>query len=125
MFRAKVLLLLLCAATITTQPQAGYCQTSGQPQANEPSQKEKPVERSNADVRYEIQYRYDTLPEFNGSRLRVCVDSRSVRIIGYVRSKPVHDSALSVAHTYAGKRDIRDEIRVGGSPDYRDRAFCE
>ena len=69
---------------------------------------------SNSDVRYQIQSTVSTSPDFSNANISATVSDNTVTLYGYVMSKEQHDEALALASSYAGDRQILDQIQVGG-----------
>ncbi len=69
---------------------------------------------SNDDIRYQIQSTLDII--LTNPLVSVTVTNDSVVLDGYVYSQQEHDHVLTIAQSYAGGREVVDNIRLGGSP---------
>jgi osmotically-inducible protein OsmY len=69
-------------------------------------------ELSSAQVEQQIQRGLNSEPKLENTNVSAKTDDRSVVLTGTVNTEKQHDVAMRIARSYAGKREIVDNIKL-------------
>lgn len=118
-----VVLLLIAPIALSqqqdqNQPRPPYSSPSIAPEQNpevqQPPDTKAPAqgELSNPEIERQLQKSFAREPMLAHTSIKANVDDKSVVLNGTVRSKKQHQLALQIAQSYAGERQVVDNLKI-------------